>query len=253
MIERGVRLLEWSSTKEIRSAEKSEKDVFIALAVKLYNKVRTLTAEPYREIRTLLKAGATWLLNRYSESTPSGLCTIIKLFSRCGQDLQEFIRTKPYSVGCLIQSIILWGKLNLETVAEKLPPIDFIELKTSVFNSYLEKAKISSISLNENDIKDTSASLILASELSQALPQCLKLNVVNGSLSIGSKLTESGRHLESIHIFNIALQNIESLIASNLILKSGQESRVSNADTIQLKKTKVRTLLALTNSYIETK
>ena len=257
----GFQLLSWASSdiaiEYVSGCNDAEKGMYVALAIKLYNKSRNLISDAHKEIRVVLKASAAWLLQTFSQLTPSATITVVKLLARASQDLQEFHRMKGYALNCSIKATKLWSHLNMEKLTETLPPIEYQDFKVSVFQSFLDIAILSA----DNEV--SRKAIFGALEIVQHLSMGLKKVYVSTVISLASQHLKAERYIEAINDYRLAMQIVDEVIAKHkqpmthleravAVANSNSTDSIVNDYNLFIRH-KVRVQLCISHAFISTR
>lgn len=230
----GIQILDFVTSKNMKSyamkCEKQTIDLYSTLAVKMYNKVRNLVHESYSEIRSIYKAASGWILLYFTPAaatkSSNGFYKLIKLLTRANQELQMIEKTKPYGVHCAMKVVELWKNSDLTAMSLTLPPIELNEIKVSVFQAYLDATKYST-----NNVEKRSC-ILSSLELIQTLSKGLKISFINSVMNIAANLTDEKAYVESIEMFRIAIQVLDSILLQIMPTNRSTSSTAAAPSTV---------------------
>ena len=116
LLDSAINLYKWSSSGDAASmssnSDSTEREKFAAIAIKMHNKARNLTAENNHDLRGLLKATAAWLLLHFSKQTIGSFSTIVKLLARAGGALKEFRQFRTEALQCCIGATNTYTRMS---------------------------------------------------------------------------------------------------------------------------------------------
>lgn len=94
----GEKLFDWtldeSCIEGASAVEEKVRNDFASIAIKLHNKTRSLPPKDCQEMRALLKPVSALLLYRFHPHSVKALSTIIRLLTRGGMELREYLTTE---------------------------------------------------------------------------------------------------------------------------------------------------------------
>jgi hypothetical protein len=223
----------------------------VSFAVKLHNKARNLTAPLHAELRTILKAAAAWMLSVYSDKTPKISSVIIKLLSKASQEITLLNNKEDLSLKAANAAIAAWLSSNQIAMQKLLAPIEMQEIKISVFNAYIEKAKISSVLRYDNDVTRCAAAAAL--EIAQTLPAAFKICFADHAMRLGYDAASSTATMDdAIHFFRLSLNSLSGArsIESISSIPDDNETLMMSPEIIKMR---IKIQLSLAYALTETK
>ena len=211
-------------------------------AVKLHNKVRMLTQDTYTEMRAVFKAVSAWLLNHFTPSSKlnssDGYFKLIKMLSRASQELQLFPRSKQYSIICSRRTVELWKSLDIEKISLTLPPLELTEIKTSIFQCYLD------LLMQSTSTEEKCNCVLSGLALVQTLPKGLKITFIVVVMETATKFTDEKEYTAAIDLFRIVIQVLDHLLLQFPPTKTNSTSKT----TLTTTSTTTATATAINNS-----
>lgn len=231
------------ATKEGRNISDSKRKDLSSLAVKLNTKARALstTANPdIIKLRNFTKAISAWIVFQFHEPSVKALQIVIPIL---GSVAHEIDRVSLKLMCCRAVSKA-WDMMNrIPRLDSQVSSLQMQDLKTFVFESCLEEAKLS-LEIKSSESFDASGRAVeKALELSQSMNVMFSVTLIERVLNFAITMANSAVILDlSKHFFLSVLRIIQSREAEIRELKN---------ETFQdVMMMKYRSLLAL--AYIST-
>ena len=212
----------------LSSIAPDKKNDIMGIAVKLHNKARNLAATTQLEMKSVLKACAAWLLYHCGEDKIKVLSTVIKIFSKAGQELLQFQSQQNNTIQCFSVTIRIWNKAVDLSIHRDLAPVDLQDVRIAVFWAHCEKAKLlHAYNFSQEEIRKD---MLGALELVQTLPASLRYSFATRVMTLGTSIAnEPGGVPESLKYFKVALNTLDSIL---MPVQSGVKLRLDTGASI---------------------
>lgn len=229
-----------------------QRTLYATAAVRLHNKARNLNRKQLNDIRVLLKAVSAWSILTFHTELTKKLPIVIKMLSEVEKYFCNTDEMTDLGLICCKAIIQSWD-IGIENAIEKIcPPLEMTELKSAVFQSYLDASIILSNHLRSNysEVKQFTTS---AMDLSQSLPRQNKLNLVYCLSQVAFKGLEAELGQEVKYFFLISLNVLDEISQpqKKIFADVEEDSFEPNMEEIDVLKIKIQ--LALSHIYAETK
>jgi hypothetical protein len=139
-----------STDADASNLSPSIKTKFLEHGVKLYNKIRNLTAI-HLEIRSNLKATCAWIFGSFGESSSKVFSICLKLLAKCGEDFSKISKESPSvspeaynqkALRCYSAALSLWNHSEEIELYNQLPPLEVSEIRLSIFRCLLGRIRL---------------------------------------------------------------------------------------------------------------
>ena len=130
------------TSQEVPCADSRNQGEQIKSAISLHNKLRNLP-QSLLETKAYLRASAGFLLTNYGDKKTGSVCSCIKIFVRACQELVSFPPDGSYAaLSCVNAGLNCWQEISTQALSRFLSPVDYSELRISVFHGYLERSRL---------------------------------------------------------------------------------------------------------------
>jgi len=220
----------------------------VTAAVKLHNKGRNLssTAQSLAEVRSILKASAGWVLSIFGGDKPKVLSIVITLLTKSGQELIQYGKDCQIGSSCLSRAIYTWTRATSLAIQKDISPIDWQDMKMSVFWAYLEQISLLS---SPEDSQDLKRAITGATEIVQTLPPLLKVTFARRVNDLALKATHAE---DAVQLSKTALNVVDSAMLpySGMEFDSAPMGGTHQANTTDIKRLRLEIQLSLVFFYL---
>lgn len=219
----------------------------VTAAVKLHNKGRNLTAQSLSEVRSILKASAGWILSIFGGDKPKVLSIVITLLTKSGQELIQYGKDSQIGSSCLSRAIFTWTRATSLAIQKDISPIDWQDMKMSVFWAYLEQISLLSSPEDSQDLKKAIAG---ATEIVQTLPPLLKVTFARRVNDLAHKSSSAE---DAVQLCKTALNVVDSAMLPHVAMEPDSVPMGGGshqANTADIKRLRLEIQLALVFFYL---
>lgn len=218
----------------------------VTAAVKLHNKGRNLTAQSLAEVRSILKASAGWILSIFGGDKPKVLSIVITLLTKAGQELIQHGKDGQIGSSCLSRAIYTWTRATSLAIQKDISPIDWQDMKMSVFWAYLEQISLLHLSTDSQELKRAIAG---ATEIVQTLPPLLKVTFARRVNDLAHKATQIE---DAVQLCKTALHVVDDAMLPYTVADpdSAPAGGTNQANTADTKRLRLEIQLALVFFYL---
>jgi hypothetical protein len=217
----------------------------------------------YVQLKAATKACSALMLMLFNnQPVPRAVCSIIKLLSRSGYEMQPY--SSEVALRCSTAAIAMWRKLSIQALARTLSQLELDEVKVAIFQAFLDQADLlvarQTAAGAENDL--VRSAVCGAMEVVQSLPDRLKLSFNDRVVQLGSALVTAGSMSDAIYLLQITVNNIDVLLRAVGTVRpanrsadgdSLEDGALSSKDVDDLYNLKIRALLSVAFAYKEMK
>lgn len=244
----------------LTTVDDSEKAKQMKAAVRLHNKVRQ---QVHAQLKATTKACSALMLMLFNnQPVPRAICSIIKLLSRSGYEMQPY--APEVALRCSASSIAMWRKLSVQALARTLSHLELDEVKVAVFQAFLDQADLlvqgtsNQKSGSGNELTSVRSAVCGAMEIVQSLPDRLKMSFIDRVVQLSAAVVNLNFMNDAIYLLQITLNNIDVLLSTIVPRRSAdnegnEDGSLGPKDIDDLYSLKIRALLSITFAYKEMK